>query len=310
MFTKESLAVWSDPALGTRNWNKWRNVLTISSPEASGAAAGSQVHSLFSQTSISVWTALPPKGPCKHSSSLCKSKTTVRTLALQRSNGGEKKRGSLRSSHPTIVFTVVFPVKPPTTERVYVHAGPDRLEVGWERPAGRVPGQCLEWEVEHRLEGPDGKSTSVMVFCSNKTIVQSVCNMQRSHLWWVRDIEECKTWFSRHDLSEAGIKNLSTFQHKRMKMEIHTGYLLLSFNLLILFVLLPFKASNSLISMVIKGSSCLYLTGADCNHTDQLYTRLGPSEREKLLQDSVQVAKTLCRQRVLEWLESADMPPG
>lgn len=47
--------VWSDAALGTRNWNTWRNVQTTSSPEASGAAVGLQeLHSLFSQTSISV----------------------------------------------------------------------------------------------------------------------------------------------------------------------------------------------------------------------------------------------------------------
>lgn len=85
---------------------------------------------------------------------------------------GGKKVSSPRSSHPDIVFTIVFPVKPPTTERVNVHAGPNKLEIDWECPAGGVPVRCLEWEVEHRLEGPGGKNTLVIVFCSPMIIVQ------------------------------------------------------------------------------------------------------------------------------------------
>ncbi|KAE8288239.1 hypothetical protein D5F01_LYC14301 [Larimichthys crocea] len=33
----------------------------------------------------------------------------------------------------------------------------------WERPAGRVPGHCLDWEVEQNQEGPDGKMKSEKV---------------------------------------------------------------------------------------------------------------------------------------------------
>lgn len=73
----------------------------------------------------------------------------------------EKERGLL--THPAVVFATVFPVKPPTTEKVYLRAGPDTLEIGWEPPVGRVPGHCLEWEVQHRLEGPNGKNTTVIV---------------------------------------------------------------------------------------------------------------------------------------------------
>lgn len=71
----------------------------------------------------------------------------------------------------------VFLVKPPTTEKVDVRAGPDSLVIAWEHPVGGAPEHCLEWEVERQLQGPDGKTTRVKVssllwsfstFCCNK----------------------------------------------------------------------------------------------------------------------------------------------
>ncbi|XP_071317310.1 interleukin-13 receptor subunit alpha-2 isoform X2 [Trachinotus anak] len=49
-------------------------------------------------------------------------------------------------------------VKPGTTEKLQLQTRSDgQLEVEWERPVGRVPGHCLEWEVEHSQEAPGGK---------------------------------------------------------------------------------------------------------------------------------------------------------
>lgn len=53
-------------------------------------------------------------------------------------------------------------MKPETTEKLHLQTGSDeQLELHWDRPVGRVPGHCLEWEVEHNQEGPDGKIASV-----------------------------------------------------------------------------------------------------------------------------------------------------
>ena len=48
------------------------------------------------------------------------------------------------------------------TEKLHLTAtGPDTLEIQWEGPIGKVPGHCLEWEVEQRQEAPGGKITLV-----------------------------------------------------------------------------------------------------------------------------------------------------
>ncbi|XP_034034431.1 interleukin-13 receptor subunit alpha-2 [Thalassophryne amazonica] len=47
-------------------------------------------------------------------------------------------------------------VKPDISEKVWLQKGPQsQLEVLWESPAGRIPGRCLEWEVEHNEMGSD-----------------------------------------------------------------------------------------------------------------------------------------------------------
>ncbi|XP_076605838.1 interleukin-13 receptor subunit alpha-2 isoform X2 [Chaetodon auriga] len=52
-------------------------------------------------------------------------------------------------------------VKPETTEKLQLQTGPDtQVKLHWDSPVGRVPGHCLEWEVEHNQEGPDGKIAS------------------------------------------------------------------------------------------------------------------------------------------------------
>lgn len=60
------------------------------------------------------------------------------------------------------------------------------------------------------------------------------------------------------------------------------------------------KASIFILLIVIKGSSGLHLPGADFNHREEPKAPLRRPEEEKLLQDSVQVAHILCRERLLE----------
>lgn len=60
-------------------------------------------------------------------------------------------------------FFVCVAVKPETTEMLHLQAVSDmQLELHWDGPIGRVPAHCLEWEVEHSQEGPDGKVASVI----------------------------------------------------------------------------------------------------------------------------------------------------
>lgn len=197
--------VWSDAALGTRNWARWRNVQTTSSPEASGAAVGSQeLHSLFSQTSISVWTARPPKGPCEHSSSLCKSKTTVRTLPFQRSMGGEKV-SSPRSFSPWHCFhncisSEASDHREGERARRPKQAG-NRLGVSCWRGAWTLPGMgggtpswgswwkkhigdCFLLSYDHRAEEERGGATCNTCVCDESEILNSVkkMNCQRGAL--------------------------------------------------------------------------------------------------------------------------------
>lgn len=62
------------------------------------------------------------------------------------------------------VHVNTFAVKPATTEKLRLRAGSDmQLELHWDHPVGRIPGDCLEWEVEHKQEGPDGKTASVWI---------------------------------------------------------------------------------------------------------------------------------------------------
>ena len=58
----------------------------------------------------------------------------------------------------------VYAVKPDVTEKLHLQTGPDaQLELRWDAPVGRIPGHCLEWEVEHSQEGADGKIALVWI---------------------------------------------------------------------------------------------------------------------------------------------------
>uniref|UniRef100_A0A3P9HR71 Interleukin 13 receptor, alpha 2 n=1 Tax=Oryzias latipes TaxID=8090 RepID=A0A3P9HR71_ORYLA len=68
---------------------------------------------------------------------------------------GSSPEGPLKTTFTSL--KIQNQVKPAATEKLYLQAGGDKLELQWENPAGSVPGQCLEWQVEHNQEGPNGK---------------------------------------------------------------------------------------------------------------------------------------------------------
>ncbi|KAF3705983.1 Interleukin-13 receptor subunit alpha-2 [Channa argus] len=72
---------------------------------------------------------------------------------------GSSREGPLK---PTFIsLQTQNQVKPGPTDNLYLQTGSDRqLEILWDNSAGGVPGECLEWEVEHSQEGPDKKMTS------------------------------------------------------------------------------------------------------------------------------------------------------
>ncbi|XP_034406951.1 interleukin-13 receptor subunit alpha-2 isoform X2 [Cyclopterus lumpus] len=49
-----------------------------------------------------------------------------------------------------------------TTEELHLETGPGKqLKLHWEAPVWNSPGHCLEWEVEHKQEGPNGKIATI-----------------------------------------------------------------------------------------------------------------------------------------------------
>nr|XP_043897378.1 interleukin-13 receptor subunit alpha-2 isoform X2 [Solea senegalensis] len=88
---------------------------------------------------------------------------------------GSSPHGSLK---PTFIsLQTQNQVKPGTTERLHLQTGPNaQLQIHWERPAGNVPAHCLEWEVEHDKEEPDGKTELKQILTK-----QTSLNLQLVH---------------------------------------------------------------------------------------------------------------------------------
>lgn len=64
-------------------------------------------------------------------------------------------------SHHNILL---FAVKPAAVEKMDLKTISDKqLELLWENPMRRLPGHCMEWEVEHSRERPDGNRTLVQL---------------------------------------------------------------------------------------------------------------------------------------------------
>ncbi|XP_044077299.1 interleukin-13 receptor subunit alpha-2 isoform X2 [Siniperca chuatsi] len=98
---------------------------------------------------------------------------------------GSSPEGPLKPTY--ISLQIQNHVKPETTEKLHLQTGPDlQLELHWDHPVGRVPGHCLEWEVEHLQEGPDGKIASEQILTKQTSvIVPSIHNNER-HCFRVR----------------------------------------------------------------------------------------------------------------------------
>ncbi|KAM6983523.1 interleukin-13 receptor subunit alpha-2 [Tautogolabrus adspersus] len=93
---------------------------------------------------------------------------------------GSSPDGPLKTTY--ISLQVQNHVKPETTAKVHLEKVSDtQFELQWNRPVGRIPGHCLEWEVEHSQEGPDGKIASEKIFSTQMSLsVPSSHNNKRN----------------------------------------------------------------------------------------------------------------------------------
>ncbi|XP_068457281.1 interleukin-13 receptor subunit alpha-2 [Clinocottus analis] len=78
-------------------------------------------------------------------------------------------------------------IKPETTEKVHLQTGPGKqLELHWEGQAASIPGSCLEWEVEHKQEGPDGKIASKQISTKQMSLTLPSDHDGQRHCFRVR----------------------------------------------------------------------------------------------------------------------------
>ncbi|XP_029376027.1 interleukin-13 receptor subunit alpha-2 isoform X2 [Echeneis naucrates] len=98
---------------------------------------------------------------------------------------GSSAKGLLEPAFTTL--QIQNQVKPGTTEKLHLQSRPDgQLEARWERPVGKVPGHCLEWEVEHSQESPDGKITSEQILTEQMNLTLSGTLGNERHCFRVR----------------------------------------------------------------------------------------------------------------------------
>ncbi|XP_072231888.1 interleukin-13 receptor subunit alpha-2 isoform X2 [Leuresthes tenuis] len=98
---------------------------------------------------------------------------------------GSSLEGNLK---PTFIsLQIQNHVKAAATEVLHLQAGPDRqLELDWEEPAGNVPGHCLEWEVEHSQEGPDGEIVSKRITAEQTSLTLPSSQRKKTNCFRVR----------------------------------------------------------------------------------------------------------------------------
>lgn len=77
-------------------------------------------------------------------------------------------------------------VKCAATKKLHLQTGPDKFELHWEHPDGKVPGHCLEYEVEHNQEGPDGKESSTKSLTGGRTSLSLSIDINKTHCFRVR----------------------------------------------------------------------------------------------------------------------------
>lgn len=88
-----------------------------------------------------------------------------------------------------------FTVKCAATDTPTLNPGQDTLEIQWKNPKGKVPGHCLEYEVEHNQEGPGGKQSSVWVWYKKHFITGALFS---ETLLWLKEMQQwgnhCRKW--------------------------------------------------------------------------------------------------------------------
>lgn len=98
---------------------------------------------------------------------------------------GTSDEGPLRPTFTSL--QIQNHVKCAATEKLHLQTGPDKLELHWEHPDGKVPGHCLEYEVEHNKEGPDGKQSSKDSLADGQTsLTLSSIDSSKRHCFRVR----------------------------------------------------------------------------------------------------------------------------
>ncbi|KAF7662047.1 hypothetical protein LDENG_00247930 [Lucifuga dentata] len=98
---------------------------------------------------------------------------------------GSSPEGPLK---PTFIsLQIQNHVKPAAAKTLNLQAGPYRqLELCWESPVGRVPEHCLEWEVEHNQEGPEGKHLLQQYFTKQMSLTQPTTQDTKRNCFRVR----------------------------------------------------------------------------------------------------------------------------
>ncbi|XP_070773377.1 interleukin-13 receptor subunit alpha-2 isoform X1 [Enoplosus armatus] len=98
---------------------------------------------------------------------------------------GSSPEGPLKPTY--ISLQIQNHVKPETTEKLHLQTGPDtQLKLHWDRPAGRVPGHCLEWEVEYNQEAPDGKIALEHILTKQMSLTLPSIHDNERHCFRVR----------------------------------------------------------------------------------------------------------------------------
>uniref|UniRef100_A0A3Q2XBS2 Interleukin 13 receptor, alpha 2 n=1 Tax=Hippocampus comes TaxID=109280 RepID=A0A3Q2XBS2_HIPCM len=69
---------------------------------------------------------------------------------------GSSPEGPLRPTYKSLQIQNY--VKPDAANKPFLLPGVARIKLLWRKPDGKVPGHCLEWEVQHTNDGPQNES--------------------------------------------------------------------------------------------------------------------------------------------------------
>ncbi|XP_051903411.1 interleukin-13 receptor subunit alpha-2 [Hippocampus zosterae] len=81
---------------------------------------------------------------------------------------GSSPEGPLRPTYKSLQIQNY--VKPDATNKPILLPGDARINLRWRKPDGKVPGHCLEWEVDHTSDGPQNKSEPISTMHTSLTL--------------------------------------------------------------------------------------------------------------------------------------------